>query len=194
MRRLQSCRYRGDDIKRGVWLDGLGCALAMAIWIGRRDRGHRGRAASGRRHARPAIADEPRQSSTRFTARGRPWRFPEGRIRGTAILSPGTRRTRALSRGARLMWQGKVIEPGQTSAVNRFFGMPRGPRPDLLGPELARRPALVGPRLQPDLVRLRQQSRRDPPGRPGALSGPHVRPDDRPARASRCISRSKSQP
>jgi hypothetical protein len=49
--------------------------------------------------------------------------IPEGRIRGTAILSPGTRRTRALSRGARLMWQGKVVEPGQTSAVNRFFGI-----------------------------------------------------------------------
>jgi hypothetical protein len=49
--------------------------------------------------------------------------IPEGRIRGTAILSPGTRRTRALSRGARLMWQGKVVEPGQTTAVNRFFGM-----------------------------------------------------------------------
>ena len=49
--------------------------------------------------------------------------IPEGRIRGTAILSPGTRRTRVLSRGARLMWQGKVVEPGQTSAVNRFFGV-----------------------------------------------------------------------
>jgi hypothetical protein len=49
--------------------------------------------------------------------------IPEGRIRGTAILSPGTRRTRVLSRGARLMWQGKVFEPGQTSAVNRFFGV-----------------------------------------------------------------------
>jgi hypothetical protein len=50
--------------------------------------------------------------------------LPEGRIRGTAILSPGTRRTRMLSRGARVMWQGKVIEPGQNTAVNRFFGMP----------------------------------------------------------------------
>ena len=49
--------------------------------------------------------------------------IPPGPIRGTAILAPGTRRTRALSRGARLMWQGKVFEPGQTSAVNRFFGM-----------------------------------------------------------------------
>jgi hypothetical protein len=50
--------------------------------------------------------------------------IPEGRIRGTALLRPGTRRTRALSRGARLVWQGKVFEPGQTTAVNRFFGLP----------------------------------------------------------------------
>jgi hypothetical protein len=50
--------------------------------------------------------------------------IPEGRIRGTALLRPGTRRTRALSRGARLLWQGKVFEPGQSTAVNRFFGLP----------------------------------------------------------------------
>ena len=25
--------------------------------------------------------------------------------------------------GTRLVWQGKIIEPGQTTAVNRFFGM-----------------------------------------------------------------------
>jgi len=28
-----------------------------------------------------------------------------------------------LSRGARLFWQGKVFEPDQTTAVNRFFGL-----------------------------------------------------------------------
>ncbi len=49
--------------------------------------------------------------------------IPAGRVRGAALLSPGTRRGRALSRGARLVWQGKVIEPDQTSAVNRFFGL-----------------------------------------------------------------------
>ncbi len=48
--------------------------------------------------------------------------IPEGRIRGTALLAPGTRRARVLSRGARLFWQGKVIEHGQNTAVNRFFG------------------------------------------------------------------------
>jgi hypothetical protein len=49
--------------------------------------------------------------------------IPPGRVRGTALLAPGTRRARMVSRGARLMWQGKVFEEGQATAVNRFFGM-----------------------------------------------------------------------
>jgi hypothetical protein len=49
--------------------------------------------------------------------------IPPGRVRGTALLAPGTRRARTLSRGARLFWQGKVIEPDQATAVNRFFGV-----------------------------------------------------------------------
>jgi hypothetical protein len=49
--------------------------------------------------------------------------IPEGRVRGTALLAPGTWRTRTLARGTRLVWQGKIIEPGQATAVNRFFGM-----------------------------------------------------------------------
>jgi hypothetical protein len=48
---------------------------------------------------------------------------PEGRIRGIALLAPGTRRERVLSRSARLFWQGKVFEHGQSTAVNRFFGI-----------------------------------------------------------------------
>jgi hypothetical protein len=49
--------------------------------------------------------------------------IPPGRVRGTALLAPGTWRARPLSRGARLLWQGKVIEPEGTSAVNRFLGV-----------------------------------------------------------------------
>jgi hypothetical protein len=49
--------------------------------------------------------------------------IPPGRVRGTALLAPGTRRARTLSRGARLFWQGKIIEPDQATAVNRFIGM-----------------------------------------------------------------------
>ncbi len=49
--------------------------------------------------------------------------IPPGRVRGTALLAPGTWRARPLSRGARLLWQGKVIEPDQATAVNRFFGI-----------------------------------------------------------------------
>jgi hypothetical protein len=46
-----------------------------------------------------------------------------GRVRGTALLAPGTRRARTLSRGARLLWQGKVIEPDGATAINRFLGI-----------------------------------------------------------------------
>ena len=49
--------------------------------------------------------------------------IPPGRVRGTALVAPGTRRARVVSRGARLLWQGKVFEEGQATAVNRFFGM-----------------------------------------------------------------------
>jgi hypothetical protein len=49
--------------------------------------------------------------------------IPAGRVRGTALLAPGTRRARVVSRGSRLLWQGKVIEPGEATAVNRFFGV-----------------------------------------------------------------------
>jgi hypothetical protein len=50
--------------------------------------------------------------------------IPPGRVRGTAILAPGTRRNEAMARGTRLVWQGKVFDPAESSAVNRFFGLP----------------------------------------------------------------------
>jgi len=50
--------------------------------------------------------------------------IPPGRVRGTAILAPGTRRNEAMARGTRLVWQGKVFDPAEASAVNRFFGLP----------------------------------------------------------------------
>jgi hypothetical protein len=49
--------------------------------------------------------------------------IPPGRVRGTALMATGTRRAPILSRGSRLVWQGKVIDPDQATAVNRFFGV-----------------------------------------------------------------------
>jgi hypothetical protein len=49
--------------------------------------------------------------------------IPSGSVRGTAILSPGTRRTRLLAKGTRVVWQGKVIAADGATAVNRFFGL-----------------------------------------------------------------------
>ena len=81
--------------------------------------------------------------------------IPAGRVRGTAILAPGTRRARIVSRGARLLWQGKVFEHGEATAVNRFFGM-RVIRGQLYqGPSWLDGRSVAGARLQPDFANLR---------------------------------------
>jgi hypothetical protein len=46
-----------------------------------------------------------------------------GKVRGRALLRPGTRMAVPMSRGARVLWQGKVFEPAESTAVNRFFGV-----------------------------------------------------------------------
>src|SRR4051794_22026899 len=50
--------------------------------------------------------------------------IPAGRVRGTALLAPGTRRNGAMAAGTRLVWQGRVFDPAEPLAVNRFFGLP----------------------------------------------------------------------
>jgi hypothetical protein len=49
--------------------------------------------------------------------------MPQGQVRGRAIVSPGTHFAPLLSQGARVMWQGKVFDPDESMAVNRFFGV-----------------------------------------------------------------------
>lgn len=49
--------------------------------------------------------------------------IPEGRVRGRAIYSPGTRWAVPMSRGARVVWQGKVFDRANATAVNKFFGI-----------------------------------------------------------------------
>jgi hypothetical protein len=111
-------KYEGAFVRR------IAVAFAIVLCLG-----SKAPLASGQTSATPAVVTLDQllgMSSAELDTvyrQGASVAIPEGRIRGTAILSPGTRRTRALSRGARLMWQGKVFEPGQTSAVNRFFGM-----------------------------------------------------------------------
>lgn len=52
-----------------------------------------------------------------------PGTVPGGRVRGRAILAPGTKLSAPASRFARVMWQGKVFRPEDGTAVNRFFGV-----------------------------------------------------------------------
>ncbi|WP_165226849.1 hypothetical protein [Aquisphaera insulae] len=55
---------------------------------------------------------------------GRSVGLPAGRVKGTAILAPGTRRNEAMAAGTRLVWQGKTYDPAAGIATNRFFGLP----------------------------------------------------------------------
>ncbi len=52
-----------------------------------------------------------------------PGTIPTGRVKGRAILRPGTRLGPVISRGAVVAWQGKVFDADGRSSVNRFFGV-----------------------------------------------------------------------
>jgi hypothetical protein len=69
---------------------------------------------------------------------------PAGRVKGHALVAPGKRFAAAASRGARLVWQGKVFDDSGTGVVNRFFGL-RMIRGNVYAAESWRdgRPALV---------------------------------------------------
>ncbi len=49
--------------------------------------------------------------------------LPSGKVRGRALLFPGTRLARPASKAARAFWQGKVFDSAKPGAVNRFFGL-----------------------------------------------------------------------
>jgi hypothetical protein len=49
--------------------------------------------------------------------------IPVGKVRGQALLDPGTRLALPKSQASRLVWQGKVFHPDGQTAINRFFGV-----------------------------------------------------------------------
>lgn len=52
-----------------------------------------------------------------------PGRVPGGKVKGRAILMPGSPAGPAVSGAARLLWQGKVFDEDGRSSVNRFGGV-----------------------------------------------------------------------
>lgn len=52
-----------------------------------------------------------------------PGAIPVGKVRGHALLFPGTRLAAPASRFARFLWQGKVFHAEDGTAINRFFGV-----------------------------------------------------------------------
>jgi hypothetical protein len=49
--------------------------------------------------------------------------IPEGKVRGTTIFSPGSALAPTMSKGARVLWQGKVFHGADSTAINKFFGV-----------------------------------------------------------------------
>ena len=49
--------------------------------------------------------------------------IPAGKIRGQALLNPGTALAVPSSRLSRFAWQGKVFHDDGQTAINRFFGV-----------------------------------------------------------------------
>ncbi len=104
-----------------VAVRGLGCFLAMMC--GSMGAGEaRGQSASNAITLDRLLRMSPGELEAIYR-QGVAAAIPEGRVRGTALLAPGTWRTRPMAIGTRLVWQGKIIEPGQATAVNRFFGL-----------------------------------------------------------------------
>lgn len=52
-----------------------------------------------------------------------PGTAPRGKVKGIPLVSPGKPLAPVLSRGARLVWQGKIFHDDGASATNRFFGL-----------------------------------------------------------------------
>src|SRR5437879_5754002 len=52
-----------------------------------------------------------------------PGALPQGKVRGIPIVAPGSPFGPVMSRGARVVWQGKVFRGDGRTAVNRFFGV-----------------------------------------------------------------------
>jgi hypothetical protein len=70
--------------------------------------------------------------------------IPTGKIRGQALLNPGTKLAVPTSRGSRLVWQGKIFHADGRTAINRFFGV-RAIKANVYNAESWRdgRPALI---------------------------------------------------
>ena len=49
---------------------------------------------------------------------------PAGRVRGRALIAPGSALAGPISAGSRVMWQGKTFRAADSTAINRFFGVP----------------------------------------------------------------------
>lgn len=60
--------------------------------------------------------------------------IPSGRLRGRALVRPGSRLAPLISGAAGAVWQGKVFDPARGRVQNRFFGIRSVPAAVAYGP------------------------------------------------------------
>ena len=93
-----------------------------------------GSTARGQEPAQPGFASGPAMTMEQIVrmspealdalyAQGVATAIPAGRVKGHALVAPGKRWAVPASKGARLVWQGKVFDPSGDGVVNRFFGL-----------------------------------------------------------------------
>ena len=106
--------------------------------------------------------------------------IPAGRVRGTAILAPGTRRNGAMADGHSGRLAGKGLRSLRGLGREPLLRPAAGPRPGVSGPELARRrtrpscSTTAGPRES--MPRTGTRSARSPPASSSASCTPGRNP------------------
>lgn len=72
--------------------------------------------------AQALVRMSPAQLDALYAAAAVPG-MPSGPVRGRAVVWPGSSLAGVGSKGAGLVWQGKVFHPCDGTAINRFFGV-----------------------------------------------------------------------
>lgn len=101
-----------STIPQRAWLGALFLALPLPLAT-----------AQAPRTLDDLAALEPAQLNAIFD-QAAPGSIPQGKVRGQAIVFPGRPIAGPASRASRLYWQGKVFDPADSTAINKFVGLP----------------------------------------------------------------------
>lgn len=106
------------DVRAGM----VGLGFVMTAWLG----ADRSAAQSPATGATDPIQQLLRMSPEQLDALYRQasaGSIPTGKARGSVLFKPGTAMAAPITRASKVVWQGKVFQADDGTAVNRFFGV-----------------------------------------------------------------------